>query len=543
MQSDFLRTCVHPSGRFVAGIHRPSYRVLNNRLSSAIMPLGVTDDRGVVRNHVNFPDGDLQIRAADPVYEVPNAFPMWGVTYILAGIAEKNGSDGLDFSFEPRGETTFRDVPGLEQVALEALPRPLLLTIAQTCTHAALLERLLPLCADFEYDSTGSPTGIRFKKVNGGTVVPCIRDHDLYETLGNNPFLPDELKRLMLLNPGVQGTSPVVGEYVDKERTHIWEYLRANSYIPWGHFAANMAQDSVRYSVKDLEIEDILGLRHLYYQRIYCNMALHLDLAPGRRGLLSVPELEEIRNSILERIKGGREPFFSATLWGWNYGYDFSPSGFRLHASHQQIHQQFALIPREAEAVTGMEGHGRFLSYAIGDNIAGFIRQYEKRHSTPFFKAYIRAVREGNRRLDGRADLPSELVICEDENAMLFVPKAQRSQGEIHIMTLKPVGNILEADRDMRHSLDRLILAAVKVLSGMGARMITCFEMSKRFTDDSDQRLMYCFLPRHPRSPGAFSEQQGRWITGHFPEDYAVCCRQALSAVELCSGPKNSGHP
>jgi len=29
-------------------------------------------------------------------------------------------------------------------------------------------------------------------------------------------------------------------------------------------------------------------------------------------------------------------------------------------------------------------------------------------------------------------------------------------------------------------------------------------------------------------SPGAFSERQERWITGHYPEDYAESARRKL---------------
>lgn len=533
MDKDNLRTCVHPSGKFITGVHRPSYTVINNRVSTGKMSLGRTEDGLTVRNDINFPDEDLKIDSADCVYEVPNAFPMWGVTYILGRIAEKNGSEGLDFSFAPRGETTFSEIPGLAGVDLARLPRPILLTIAQTCTHEPLLKRLLPLCGDFIYEKGNDiPTGIKFTKDSRGDPVPAIRDHDLYETLGNNPGLPDELKALMLLNPGIQGTSPIAGEYINKDKSHIWEYLRANSYIPWGHFAANMAQDSVRYSARDLDMEDIRGLRHLYYQRTYCKLAGDIGIRLDKRGILSEKELEEIRHEIINRLnragKDGGRPFFTATLWGWNYGYDFSPTGFRLHASHQQIHQQFALIPDRVEPVSPAGYETSFPSYAVGDHIALLINKYENIHGKSFFNAYIKAIRE-NRRIDGRQDLPSNLIIASDENVMLFIPKAQRSQGEVQIMALKPVGNILEANENMRQSLDRFILKAVRVLSGLGASMITCFEISKRFPDNSDQRLMYCFLPKHPRSPGAFSEQQGRWITGHFPEDYARCCRAGLA--------------
>jgi len=528
-----LRTCVDPSGRFTAGIHRPSYRVANLRISDCNLILGKTETGKDVDNRVNFPTGDLLIRDADRVYEIPNAFPFWGVTYILGRIAEENGAQHAGFSFKPAGSRHFPDPCDLDDIDLSKLPRALLLTIAQTCTDPVLLSRLTPMAASLVLSDSGEPCGLRFQEREDGSLVPEILDHELYDTLGNNPFLPDNLKALLLLNPGIQGTSPVVGEY-SREATHIWEYLRANSYIPWGHFAANMAQDSIRYSVRDLSLGDITGLRHLYYQRIYVKLAMELGIPVDQREIMPATGLDKIRQAILDQLeilKGrGMLPRFTATLWGWNYGYDFSPSGFRLHASHQQIHQQFALVPEYAEPIFTADKTQKFPSYSVGDNVASFISQYRQAFGVPFFESYIKAIRS-NDRLDKRTDLPDSLVIFEDENVMLFVPKAQRSQGEIQIICLKPTGNILEADRDTRASIDLAMLYAVKILDELGAKMITCIEVSKRFLDKSDQRLFYSFLPKHPQSPGAFSEQQGRWITGHFPEDYAAYCREALDII------------
>jgi len=68
----------------------------------------------------------------------------------------------------------------------------------------------------------------------------------------------------------------------------------------------------------------------------------------------------------------------------------------------------------------------------------------------------------------------------------------------------------------------------------MGAEMITVFEVSKRFDNpDVDQRLLYCFLPRHPQSPGSFTEFQQRWVIGHYPEDFARTCREVLSSAGI----------
>jgi hypothetical protein len=101
------------------------------------------------------------------------------------------------------------------------------------------------------------------------------------------------------------------------------------------------------------------------------------------------------------------------------------------------------------------------------------------------------------------------------------------------------VGNILEADTDVRDSLDKAMLIAMKVLWKLGARMITTIEYAKRIDSvDRDQRLVYAFLPKIPQSPGAFSEAQLRWINGHFPEDFASACRMRVDDALTASNQK-----
>jgi hypothetical protein len=168
-------------------------------------------------------------------------------------------------------------------------------------------------------------------------------------------------------------------------------------------------------------------------------------------------------------------------------------------------------------------------SYSCGDLVAGFVRQYKEANHSNFFEDYIKAIRE-NSRMDGRDDLEKSLVVYEDENVMLFVPKAQTSQWELQLMTLGPVGNIVEADSAVRQSLNNGILTAMRALTAMGARLITVIEYPKRFTvKDIDQRLLYCFLPKLPQSMGAFSEAELRFINGHYPEDFAFACRAAMN--------------
>ncbi|MEJ2660662.1 MAG: hypothetical protein P8Z73_08065, partial [Desulfobacteraceae bacterium] len=337
-------------------------------------------------------------------------------------------------------------------------------------------------------------------------------------------------KEVMVLRPGIQGDSEIVGQW-RTPGSHVFEYLRRNSYIPWGHYAANMAHDAIRYAAGDLSAEDTRGLRHLYYQRTYARLAQELNLAlPAGRRKFSFQELETLRQNIVQSLEQGRKTEFTATLWGWNYGFDYAPSGYRLHASHQQIHQQFALVPEQVPLADGDAARTK-PAYACGDMIHTFAETYGRLTGADFFACYEKAL-TANKRMDGSTNRPAALQVYADDRVMLFVPKAQTSQWELQLMPLKPVGNIIEADEGMRQSLDRGLLIAMRILAAMGAAMITVFEYNKRIHRlDSTQRLLYVFLPRLPESPGAFSEAQLRWINGHYPEDFALACRLRLESV------------
>ena len=77
---------------------------------------------------------------------------------------------------------------------------------------------------------------------------------------------------------------------------------------------------------------------------------------------------------------------------------------------------------------------GRFAALGCGDMIAEVIDQYRHACGGDFFADYQRAI-AANRRMDGRGDLESDLVIWSDANCLLFVPKAQTSQWELQLMT------------------------------------------------------------------------------------------------------------
>ncbi|MFO8240942.1 MAG: hypothetical protein R6T90_08090 [Dissulfuribacterales bacterium] len=554
MKQDILRTCIDPSGVFICALHQPTYKVINLRQTDTSAVLGHDSDGNTIDNKANFPHGNIFINNIGKVWEIPNAFPFWGATYILYEQAEQFSKSPKQFRFTRGNEEPVKSSPLLKDLlngclkgadekiySLKDLPRTVLLSLAQTSKDQELLKAIAHLACRFELDSNQEPVGIKYENDEQNRPKPVLLDQELFEVVGNNMACPDNYKLAMLLIPGIQGNSPIVGEYAFDPRTHIWEYLRTGSYIPWGHYASNMAHDCVRYRAKELLPEDVTGLRHLYYQRVYTQMALNLNIVKGifpeNFNTLSVSELEFLRRSVVKEVtnrsKKGEDLPYTATLWGWNYGFDFSPSGYRLHASHQQIHQQFALIPPNVKSADmEVAGSKSIPTYAVGDQVTLFAALYKKSYGQPFFRTYLRAI-HSNKRLDGKEDLASSLIVYEDKDVMVHIPKAQRSQGEVQIMTTCPVGNVLEADTEVRNSLDHCIKLVIRTLDRLGAQMVTAYEISKRFNNpDKDQRLFYCFLPRLPGSPGAFSERQERWITGHYPEDYAKAFREAMKSVK-----------
>lgn len=538
-----VRTCVAPTGEFVIGKHEPSFTVDNFREKDTIVPLGELAGGQPVMNTVNFPYGAVEVTGADGVIEVANPFPFRGTTYILQKSADRFASDPTGICLPAPAGTSFhgvirkllaeQDIPDerLDQIFRE-LPASIKIALATTSTDPEDLVRLAHTCGEFVYDSeSGQPVGLRFKERRHGVMNPATEDPFLFETIANNSYLPNVYKEVMVLRPGVQGGSEIVGEWRDPDSdSHVFEYLRRNSYIPWGHYAANMAHDAIRYRMEDLTLNDMFGMRHLYYQRTFVRMAKALNLhVPKSPDGLSVQEMEILREACLNTMVSGIPIPFASTLWGWNFGFDYAPSRYRLHASHQQIHQQYALVPDTVRSETSSAGS--MPSYACAGLIGEFIDRYRDDMGVAFFPAYLNAIKN-NRRMDGATDRPQRLVVFQDNRIMVFVPKAQTSQWELQVMPLVPVGHILEADTDMRRSLDRAIYAAIQVLTRLGARMVTALEYPKRFDRfESDQHLLYAFLPRMPESPGAFSEAQLRWVNGHYPEDFAAACREKLASV------------
>lgn len=516
-----LHTCVRPDHHFRFHIHKPTYEVANLRENTEILPLGMMAGHEIT-NAQNYPTGDVQVSASDKVYEIANPFSFKGSTFINGSWADYQAKCPTAIHLPKSPDVSFSANLSAEEKndlhnIMQKLPDPVLLSLATTSSDPVDLSHLAEIACDLSKNKDET-IGLRFQRTKQGKRAIIHKPH-LYEAVANNPCLPDQYKQAMVLRPGAQGGSEIVGEYTGG--SHVYEYLRRNSYIPWGHYAANMANDTIRYSLEDLTLKDMQGLRHLYYQRTYARLAEDLGLAPLTRNKQATAELETCRTSILKAIDGGATPNFDATLWGWNYGFDFAPSGYRLNASHQMIHQQFAMVPAQDSS---------YNTFCCGDLIHDCCARYQAETNQDFFDDYIECIRN-NKRFD-TSDGEESLILFEDEYCLGFIPKAQTSQWEVQIMTTCKAGNILALSTAGRASIDTAFYRIVKGLHKLGLKLMCTIEYSSRFTDTSNQRLLYSFLPKLPKSPGAFSESQLRWIMGHFPEDFAIALRNAIADKE-----------
>lgn len=220
-----LRTCVTPAGRFVYGIHKPSYSANNLREKDILQTLGSSADGERVDNAVNFPAGDIKENQAEWIYEIPNPLPFKGTTYIGKSWADGRADDPARIRIFPPQPTSMADSlkkllgeaelsTGKLEQAFQKLPQAVLLTLAAASTDPADLVQLAGMCCELELDTDSREvSGIRYREDDRGRLKPVIYNHDLFEALVNNPYLPNRHKEVMVLRPGVQGSSEIIGEW------------------------------------------------------------------------------------------------------------------------------------------------------------------------------------------------------------------------------------------------------------------------------------------------------------------------------------------
>ncbi|MEJ2641114.1 MAG: hypothetical protein P8010_16215 [Desulfosarcinaceae bacterium] len=147
------QTGVRPDGSFAWGLHAPRYRVRNMRRADHVTSLGATEEGALVDNQANFPQADVDVAKADGVFEIPNALPFRGVTYIGQRWADARARSPEEICLPPRENCDFlaqmkaKGVNLAPAALIAALPQPLKLALATTSTAPEDLVALAHDCA------------------------------------------------------------------------------------------------------------------------------------------------------------------------------------------------------------------------------------------------------------------------------------------------------------------------------------------------------------------------------------------------------------
>ena len=144
-----MRTCIHPGGYFQFGIHKPSYSVRNLRQRTRLEPLGADENGQPVTNQVNYPDSDIDVEAAEWIYEIANPFPFRGSTFISRKWADTKAADPASIQLAPKTPMSMSRLLAKQAIGgdlIDQLPRPILLAMATTSDDPDDLVRLAHLC-------------------------------------------------------------------------------------------------------------------------------------------------------------------------------------------------------------------------------------------------------------------------------------------------------------------------------------------------------------------------------------------------------------
>ena len=232
-----IQTTITPDGKFYYGIHKPSYSVQNQRQDTVLQNLGHDMQGNPVDNKRNSPDDTVEVENGDWVFEIPNPFPFKGRTYINKAWADSSAGNPEKIRLpapEPVSLTQTLKKCSLKDTLFEHLPPPLLLALATCSTDPEDLVRLAELSSEIEKNDTGIPIGLRYETDPGNKVIPIIHNRPLFEAVANNHHLPDSYKIVMVVRPGAQGGSEIVGEWERDPNTHIFRISTEKLLHPVG---------------------------------------------------------------------------------------------------------------------------------------------------------------------------------------------------------------------------------------------------------------------------------------------------------------------
>lgn len=224
---------------------------------------------------------------------------------------------------------------------------------------------------------------------------------------------------------------------------------------------------------------------------------------------------------LLYRIGGATRETYGAELDGLTYGMNYGLP--RIHkgrqviasgASQPHLHSQVAALSRS--------------SHNSGDRIGVLCKAYRETYNRDYLGDYMVALRA------------ADLILHEDDNAILYVPVAQRFDNELQIMVRNPaVGNILDTTPEIRRSVASLehLAYAMYQHPELNIQSFNTVMYAARFsaTNDFGQRMIVSICPR--TTIVALSELAHRNVVDSFPWRSAQSLRACKEEV-MTQGPR-----
>jgi LmbE family N-acetylglucosaminyl deacetylase/diadenosine tetraphosphate (Ap4A) HIT family hydrolase len=200
---------------------------------------------------------------------------------------------------------------------------------------------------------------------------------------------------------------------------------------------------------------------------------------------------------------------FGESLDGCTYGMNYGLA--RIYKGKQVI-PAGASQPHLHTQVAGLSKS----SFNAGDRIGLLCRAYHEKHQRDYLEDYIHAISQAN------------LLLHEDDHAVLYIPIAQRFNFEVQIMVKdRAVGNILDTTPEIRKSLGRLEHLTYMMYQNeeLSIQSFNTVMYATRFSAKNNygQRLVVSIYPR--TTIMALSELAGRNVVDSFPWDAAAALR------------------
>jgi diadenosine tetraphosphate (Ap4A) HIT family hydrolase len=171
-------------------------------------------------------------------------------------------------------------------------------------------------------------------------------------------------------------------------------------------------------------------------------------------------------------------------------------------------------------------------SFNAADHIASMSLAWYDHYRRDYLKDYEHALRHEESIQscsEPGSEIRSNLIVAENEHALLYVPVAQRFRCELQIMMKVPgVANILDTTPMMRGAIAEMEEAAIRAHRAMGMFNFNTITYGSRFSTTSEQNLRFIVSISPRTAIIALAELLHRYVVDELPWACADRIRREL---------------